>query len=311
MASMTVFASTAAYTVADLHAMPDDGRRRELIDGMLFVSPAPGWPHQEMALTLYTLLRAACPPELHVLAAPFAVTTSPVDEVQPDVLVARFADLTQANLPVAPVMAAEVASHSTRLHDRNTKKAHYERLGVSSYWLLDPDGPGVLEVLELGDDGRYRTVAEVVGDETVQSRATVPREACRPSGCSRACTDPADPCSAADPEHGEAGLVETGYPGGGVGRRGHDDARRRAADRDDDGGPREDDDRLGARAGGSPARSPRRCGCRRKGRRRPRTPGSVRAPGTAARWVGRPVGRPPDRSADRRRPPRRGGCSGA
>ena len=63
------------------------GRRRELIDGMLFVSPAPGWPHQEMALTLYTLLRAACPPELHVLAAPFAVTTSAVDEVQPAVLV--------------------------------------------------------------------------------------------------------------------------------------------------------------------------------------------------------------------------------
>lgn len=168
MASMTELASTAAYTVADLHAMPDDGRRRELIDGMLFVSPAPGWPHQEMALTLYTLLRAACPPALHVLAAPFAVTTSPVDEVQPDVLVARFADLTRANLPIAPVMAAEVASHSTRLHDRNTKKAHYERLGVSSCWLLDPDGPGALEVLELGDDGRYRAVAEAVGDETVE-----------------------------------------------------------------------------------------------------------------------------------------------
>jgi Uma2 family endonuclease len=61
-----------------------------------------------------------------------------VDEVQPDVIVARFDDLTRANLPVAPVMVAEVASRSTRLHDRNTKKAHYERLGVPSYWLLDP-----------------------------------------------------------------------------------------------------------------------------------------------------------------------------
>ena len=43
-----VTASSAGYTVAELHAMPDDGRRRELIDGMLFVSPAPGWPHQEL-----------------------------------------------------------------------------------------------------------------------------------------------------------------------------------------------------------------------------------------------------------------------
>ena len=120
----------------------------------------------EMALTLYTVLRAACPPELHVLAAPFAVQTSLVDEVQPDVLVARYADLTRA-LPVVPVMVAEVASRSTRLHDRNTKQAHYERLGVGSYWLLDPEGAGVVEILELDEAGRFRPVAEAVGDEVV------------------------------------------------------------------------------------------------------------------------------------------------
>jgi Uma2 family endonuclease len=119
-------------------------------------------------------LHAACPPELHVLAAPFAVTTSTVDEVQPDVIVCRFADLTQANLPVAPVLAAEVASRSTRLHDRNTKKAHYERLGVPSYWLLDPDGVGELEVLELDARGRYATVARAVGDELVDARRPFP-----------------------------------------------------------------------------------------------------------------------------------------
>ncbi|GLZ43861.1 hypothetical protein Acsp06_00460 [Actinomycetospora sp. NBRC 106375] len=174
MALVSNQASTAEYTVADLHAMPDDGRRRELIDGMLFVTPAPGWPHQEMGLALYRLLHAACPPELHVLAAPFGVTTSEVDEVQPDVLVARFADLTRANLPVAPVMVAEVASRSTRLHDRNTKKAHYERLGVASYWLLDPDGDGGLDVLELGADGRYATVARAAGDGILEVHRPFP-----------------------------------------------------------------------------------------------------------------------------------------
>lgn len=174
MRAVTDLASTAAYTVAELHAMPDDGRRRELIDGMLFVSPAPGWPHQEMALTLYTTLRAGCPPALHVLAAPFAVTTSTVDEVQSDVIVCRYADLTRANLPVAPVLAAEVASRSTRLHDRNTKKAHYERLGVPSYWLLDTDGDGTLEVLELDADGRYATVGRAVGDEAVPVTSPFP-----------------------------------------------------------------------------------------------------------------------------------------
>ena len=69
---------------------------------------------------------------------------------------------------------AEVASRSTRLHDRNTKKAHYERLGVSTYWLLDPEGPGGLEVLELDAAGRYVTVAEAVGDETVERERPFP-----------------------------------------------------------------------------------------------------------------------------------------
>ncbi|MGH3937649.1 MAG: hypothetical protein ACRDTG_03295 [Pseudonocardiaceae bacterium] len=45
------------FTVRNLEAMPDDGRRYELIDGMLLVTPVPGWPHQEMALTLYMVLR--------------------------------------------------------------------------------------------------------------------------------------------------------------------------------------------------------------------------------------------------------------
>lgn len=106
------------------------------------------------------------PVELRVLAAPFAVQTSFRDEVQPDVLVTRYDDLTEKNLPVAPVLVAEVASPSTALHDRHTKQAHYERLGIASYWVLDPQTPGALEVLELVD-GRYESRARLVGDETV------------------------------------------------------------------------------------------------------------------------------------------------
>ena len=153
------------FTVRDLEAMPDDGHRYELIDGVLIVTPAPGWHHQEGLGELFVQLRAACPRGLRVLAAPFAVQPDEHNEVQPDILVTRFDDLTPRNLPVAPLLAVEFLSPSTRLHDRNTKKAAYERMGAASYWLVNPELPGRLTVFELDVDGRYREVADVVGDE--------------------------------------------------------------------------------------------------------------------------------------------------
>jgi Uma2 family endonuclease len=166
------------FTVDDLTDMPDDGRRYELIDGVLLVSPAPNWAHQEMALALYRLLHAACPADLRVLAAPFAVQTSLSNEVQPDVLVAKYADLTNAHLPVAPLLAVEALSPSTKLHDRNTKKAHYERIGVLSYWLLDPTEPGSIEVLELDPDGRLQPIGTAIGNERIAVQRPIPVEVC-------------------------------------------------------------------------------------------------------------------------------------
>jgi Uma2 family endonuclease len=153
------------FTVQDLEGMPDDGNRYELIDGLLLVTPAPGWEHQEVGLSLYVQLRALCPPDLRALAAPFAVQTAFDSEVQPDVIVARYVDFTSKNLPVAPLLAVEVLSRSTRLKDRNLKKAHYERIGVDAYWILDPAEPGALTVLELDEAGRYREAAHVEGDD--------------------------------------------------------------------------------------------------------------------------------------------------
>ncbi|MGH3511666.1 MAG: Uma2 family endonuclease [Pseudonocardiaceae bacterium] len=168
MTSMSVSASTP-FTVHDLEGMPDDGRRYELIDGELLVSPAPGLRHQTVGLRLYRLLDDVCPDELYVLAAPFAVQTDVSNEVQPDVLVARFDELTDKNLPAAPVLAVEVLSPSGRLIDLNLKRAAYQRMGTPSYWVLDPDVPDLL-VLELDDDGQYQEMARVTGDDVFEAR---------------------------------------------------------------------------------------------------------------------------------------------
>lgn len=179
MSAMSVVASQASiprgrpFTVADLELMPDDGNRYELIDGVLIVTPAPGWHHQEMTGAVFFDLRAVCPRPLRVLTAPFAVQTGNDSEVQPDVLVTRYDDLTAKHLPVAPLLVVETLSPSTALYDRNTKKAHYERIGVPSYWLLDPVEPGALTVFALCD-GRYEQVAAVVGDQPYVAREPFP-----------------------------------------------------------------------------------------------------------------------------------------
>jgi Uma2 family endonuclease len=152
------------FTVDDLEAMPDDGHRYELLDGVLIVSPAPGTRHQVASVATTVALDAACPAGLVVLAAPYGVQPSRSTELQPDVLVARVADLTEKNLPVAPLLVIELLSPSTALYDLNLKKAAYQRMGIPSYWVLDA-AELVLTVFELDASGKYQQTAEVKGDE--------------------------------------------------------------------------------------------------------------------------------------------------
>ena len=52
-----------------------------------------------------------------------------------------------------PLLVVEIRSPSTALIDLNRKKAAYERFGVPSYWILNPDPPQPeLTVFELRDD---------------------------------------------------------------------------------------------------------------------------------------------------------------
>ena len=111
--------------------MPDDGHRYELVDGAVVVTPAPSLAEDT--------------------------------KLQPDALVARLADLTDRNLPTAPLLAVEVLSPSTRLIDVNLKRARYEAVGCPSYWTFDPDEI-VLMVWELSGQA-YHRVAEVTSDE--------------------------------------------------------------------------------------------------------------------------------------------------
>ncbi|GAA4551161.1 Uma2 family endonuclease [Amycolatopsis samaneae] len=166
-------AGSGPKTVRDLEGMPDDGRRYELIDGMLLVSPAPGRRHQTIAYRLYGVLEAACPVRFEVVGAPYAIHIGDRIELQPDVLVGWEEDFTEKDLPRAPVLAVEVLSPSTVLYDLNDKRVAYERLGTPSYWVIDPAEPE-LTVFELDEDGQYQQVAKAAGDEPFEAERPFP-----------------------------------------------------------------------------------------------------------------------------------------
>jgi Uma2 family endonuclease len=155
------------FTADDLERMPDDGHRYELIDGMLIVSPAPSVPHQRVAFVLGMLLEDSCPDDLVVFGTAINVRFSQRSALEPDVVVARVADARggRARLTSTPLLVAEVLSADSVLRDLNLKKAAYERFGIPSYWVVDPDlDRPSLRAFEL-HGASYAEVAQVSGGD--------------------------------------------------------------------------------------------------------------------------------------------------
>jgi Uma2 family endonuclease len=141
------------FTVAELDRMPSDGHRYELLDGVLVVSPRPTTVHQFVATRLISVLDRVCPEGLCVVSEP-AVQIDPVTELSPDLVIVHLDEVGSAKFTAPPLLAVEVRSPSTALIDLNRKKAAYEKFGVPSYWIVDPEpGRPELTVFELRDSG--------------------------------------------------------------------------------------------------------------------------------------------------------------
>jgi Uma2 family endonuclease len=132
------------WTIADLERLPADGNRYEIIDGVLYVSPAPSLTHQRACLELYVALRAYL--EQHRIGEAF-LTPADLEYsrdtlVEPDLMV-----LPTANGPLPQrwrgsdgvLLAVEILSPSTARKDRGEKRALYQREHTPEYWIVDLD----------------------------------------------------------------------------------------------------------------------------------------------------------------------------
>ena len=128
------------WTVDDLAILPDDGKRYEVIDGELLVTPSPSLRHQEAILVLALRLQPYLAAQSigHLVIAPADVTFSRHRGVQPDLFVAplvncrrprELSDIREL------VLVVEVLSASSARADRVTKRAMYRDQGVAEYWV--------------------------------------------------------------------------------------------------------------------------------------------------------------------------------
>jgi len=161
------------WTYEDYAALPDDGNRYEVLDGVLYMAPSPDRWHQKASGAIFYHLYAAV--QLtglgEVYSGPFDVILDDKNTYQPDVLVVLNKHLdrvTKHGVVGAPDLAVEIASPSTARIDLSEKFQAYAAAGVPEYWIVIP-GSRTVEVFVL-QQGAYHSLGIYYGPAVLPSR---------------------------------------------------------------------------------------------------------------------------------------------
>jgi Uma2 family endonuclease len=156
MSKATMKRANVRFNYHDYLQLPED-KRYEILDGELYVVPAPNTRHQRLVVRiLEVLLHHATEKKLgEVFVAPYDVSLSDETIVQPDILFvsnARLGIIGEANISAPPDLVIEILSPSTRNKDLDIKRKIYAGFGVREYWIVDPEAETV-DVLVWSEQG--------------------------------------------------------------------------------------------------------------------------------------------------------------
>ena len=162
------------WTYSHYMAMPDDGQRYEIVDGVLYMAPSPNEYHQVASMRMGTYLSTHI--DLNdlglTLAAPFDVKLAFKTVVQPDLLVFLYKNGEVEELSDVvkriPDLVVEIVSPGTMKHDRQRKFQAYELAGIPEYWIVEPK-PRSVEVYAL-EAGAYQQDGIFRDEQIINSR---------------------------------------------------------------------------------------------------------------------------------------------
>lgn len=157
-----------ALSYDDYCLLPDDGKRYELFNGELIVTPAPEPKHQQVLRNLFRLLDAYV--HTHnlgeILFAPIDVILSNTTVVQPDMVFIHKKHLhriSKRGIEGPPDLAVEILSPTTAQRDRTVKLKLYARFKIPHYWITDLDTK-TLDAYHLTQRG-YRRIVHLKGNQ--------------------------------------------------------------------------------------------------------------------------------------------------
>lgn len=160
------------WTYNHYAALPNNGQRYEIIDGVLYLVPSPYGPHQRITVRLvhYFFLHIEERGFGIVYPAPFDVELGRYSVVQPDMTVQMHTN-NKVSVPShmigPPDLVVEILEPHTKEHDRGRKYNAYARGGVREYWIVDPLARSV-EIYAL-EAGIYHLLGTFRGEDFLPS----------------------------------------------------------------------------------------------------------------------------------------------
>jgi Uma2 family endonuclease len=146
------------YTLEEFWELPDppDRSKLELIAGVLYMTPPPGYQHENAVSKLIQLLSDFISAtgnrgRLHVPRS--GIMRKPNSWLEPDLFYvsAETKAKLDPNYRTTADLVIEVISPGSAIYDRNTKADTYAALGVKELWLID-ESSKIIEVRLLKGD---------------------------------------------------------------------------------------------------------------------------------------------------------------
>jgi len=171
---MVLQSSEAIWNRDRWEELPEDGKRYEVINGVLYMSTAPSPLHQWISRHTQRLLYAQIDDRGLGITfnAPVGLFMPGCDPVQPDILVLKLEDqglIVEKHIETIPLLLVEILSPSNPNHDLVLKRQAYARAGVPEYWVLRPQERDILVHSEPEPTtGQFlRTIRFATGEELI------------------------------------------------------------------------------------------------------------------------------------------------